>query len=440
MPHGETSTSTHTTGEGSPAPAERTDAHRVATDKCERALELFRHGKVTRGQAIVAFSKNLSDPVLNLSTQAIDSALESYLSHLDEFSRESALPEGPTGVPAVGGEREDNRQGEAPDAAEALQVDRQPGQQEEEASPQRPHRKRSRLESNVVESPDGSDSEDEFDSARKRRADTSLYAWSKTNLDAFSSSLSPELQVTFELQWNYAEDPKQALVHVLNCPGVPEFPSSEWLNVFKGNPVDLNHVLTGRYSLTWDEKQVEQLGDFKISHHTLVPTKPVQTAGDWVIAWQQTTTAVAFAFPHRREGLVKYNEYILVLFAAINPTLHHRVLDFDRAVRKRVAAARHIRLTNFETFTDLHLRFIESAGAGVPAEQRKLFPRSSRAGRATGRRARDRDHDPNEVCRRFNAGIDHGPAGDCAYRHACLTCGSLGHPKSECPKTKARPA
>ena len=438
MTHGETSTPTQSSGRESSPTTERTEAHRVATEKCERALELFRNGRVSREQVIIALSKNLSDPALDLPSKSIDSTLASYLTHLEDYARTSTRSaEGPAGGSAGPGTATGQPQGEDSDAAEVRQLAVEFEQSGEEASPTQPRRrshKRPQREKASAGSSDGSSSDDEPGSAKRRHADPSLYAWSK-HRGAFDALLSPDLQETFALQRNYAEDPKQAVVDVLNCPGAPEFPAAEWLNIFKGNPIDLNHVLTSRYTLAWDEKQVEQLGDFEISHRTLVPSKPVQTAGDWVIAWQQTIKAVTFAFPHRHDELVKYNEHILGLFAAITPTLHQRILDYDRAVRKRAASARHVRLTDAAAFDDLRLQFIESAGASVASEERRQAARTGR-GRTKGRRARERD--PSELCRRFNAGVEHGPAGDCPYRHACLNCGSVNHPKSECPKVKTR--
>ena len=436
MPHGESPTPTQTTGEGSSPTVAHTEAHQVATDKCERALELYRNGRISRQQAVIAFTKNLSDPGLGLSPESIGSALASYVDHLGEFADSAAHAGGSSGGPPDVGTWEVAPPGEDPDAAETLQLAGECDREDDKTSPpRRPHRRR-RREKAPARSSDGSSSEDEPGRSRKKHADPSLYAWSK-NREAFDATLSPELRATLALQRNYAEDPRQAIVDVLNSPGVPEFPASEWLNLFKGNPVDLNRVLTGRYSLAWDEKQSEQLGDFEISQRSLVPSKPVQTAGDWVIAWQQTSTAISYAFPHRHDEVVKYNEHVLSLFAAISPSLHQRILDYDRAVRKRVAATRHVRLTDVADFVDLRLQFLESAGANASTAERKAASRNGQT-RPAGRRPRDRD--PNEICRRYNAGVDHGPVGDCPYRHACLSCGTAGHPKSECPKTKGRSA
>lgn len=55
--------------------------------------------------------------------------------------------------------------------------------------------------------------------------------------------------------------------------GAPPFPESEWENILSGKSVDLDKVFSGIFPLGKDDKQVEHLGDFKLSHtHTSYPS------------------------------------------------------------------------------------------------------------------------------------------------------------------------
>ena len=109
---------------------------------------------------------------------------------------------------------------------------------------------------------------------------------------------------------------------LINSPSCPEFPDSEWTNVLAGCFINLDVVLTGYYSTSNNNKQVEEIRDFEIHFGTVNPTKNLSTVGEWNITWNQSSQAICAAFPPRASKLAQYAEYIIGLFAAIDVHFH----------------------------------------------------------------------------------------------------------------------
>ena len=84
-------------------------------------------------------------------------------------------------------------------------------------------------------------------------------------------------------------------------------------------------------------------------------TKVVKNGGEWSIAWNRTVRAIIFAFPHRLKEFTTYGEYIINLFSVTHPSVHSRVIAFDKAVRKRIGSVRNLKLSDFEKFADLKI-------------------------------------------------------------------------------------
>ncbi|RDX39627.1 hypothetical protein OH76DRAFT_1326752, partial [Lentinus brumalis] len=259
-------------------------------------------------------------------------------------------------------------------------------------------------------------------STKRTKPNTSLYAWSSTH-HVLEHGLRPELRRTLRLLRAYGVDIKTAKHHLLNSVAAPEFPYTQWTNILRGLAVDLDCVFSGQYSLGRDEKRVEKLGSVEISHRALVPSKTVQNSGDWVIAYQRTTEATSYAFPHRRPELEAYGRHILALFGALSPALQQRVIEYDRAVRRRVAAKRDLLLTDLDHFGDLKTQYIDSGGANVVGEETKVGQSSRNSNRASRRQ-----EDP---CRRWNNGVCPSQASKCRYRHVCLACAG-NHTVAQC--------
>jgi len=242
------------------------------------------------------------------------------------------------------------------------------------------------------------DSDEEGDIERER-ADPSKYAWAVSGVIQ-ESFLSENLRTTISLLHQYTLDIKRAKRNLLLSVGAPEFPSSEWDNVLRGFAVDLDRVLTGMHSATVDDDEVTELGPYKLTGPKSQPAKKVETT--------MGTTSL------------DYSELLL-------PNFHPRLLEFDRAVRKRVGLRRDLELTSFAAFDDLKIQFIDACGASVN--------RAGTGGRVkTAARSRARvqaSGDDVEACRRWNNGRC-PQTSSCRYRHACSKCGNRSHRVAEC--------
>jgi len=133
-------------------------------------------------------------------------------------------------------------------------------------------------------------SEDEDNEYEKRtHLDFSLLPWNEleeSNLDSMSK-LSPSLQKTHALLENFSQDVKRMQSSLLNCNrSIPQFPQAEWLNLLSGNSVDLDHVFSNIYTVSYNTKDIVKLGrNIELLHGLSTPAKMVKTHGDWVITW-----------------------------------------------------------------------------------------------------------------------------------------------------------
>ncbi len=400
-----------------------------AARECERQVDLYGKGSTTRSKAALAITSNLYRPELNLSEHDIADALESYFSMLDEIDerndevrsgrREKAKQREVMGG-AGNGRGESDRQNSPAHRASSIATVR--------------HERRARSISSTTQATGSSESESESTDAapasKRAKPDVSRYAWADAH-HALEHGLRPELRKTLRYLRAYAVDIKTAKHDLLNSVAAPEFPDGEWNNVLHGRAVDLDHVFSGQYSLGRDEKRVEKIGTVEISHKALIPSKTVLNSGDWVIAFQRTTEATSYAFPHRRPELEAYGRHILSLFGALAPSLQQRVIEYDRAVRRRTAAKRNLLLTDIDHFADLKTQYIDSGGANVSGEETKNSKSSGNSNRTSRRQ--------EEPCRRWNNGVCPSQASKCRYRHVCLSCGG-NHTVAQCLKAAARQA
>jgi len=65
-----------------------------------------------------------------------------------------------------------------------------------------------------------------------------------------------------------------------------------------GKAVDFDHVLSGLFSVSQDNKKTEQIGELEIAVGPSAPAKVVRTHGDWITAWDLTIEATIYIFPH----------------------------------------------------------------------------------------------------------------------------------------------
>ena len=261
--------------------------------------------------------------------------------------------------------------------------------------------------------------------SKKPRVDESAYAWVSGRRDRHTS-LSDNLTKTLKLIEVYTVDPKATKRSLVNEPDCPEFPDSEWKNIISGRAVNLDAVLSGQLSTNNDDLKVQKFGDLEISFGAVEPTKLVKNGGDWSIAWNRTVRATAYAFPHRLRELTSYGEYIINLFAVTHPTVHNRVISFDKAVRKRIGSVRNLELCDFEKFSDLKIAHMDSIGISVISGTSKED--------GIKKRKREKNWKKEEPCNNWNDGKCSQAEEDCRRQHICNKCRKGGHKGKDCRK------
>ena len=263
---------------------------------------------------------------------------------------------------------------------------------------------------------------DEERASKRPKIDESAYAW-VAGRKGKHILLSEGLTKTLKLIDVYTIDPKAAKRSLTNEPDCPEFPDLEWNHIISGRAVNLDAVLSGQLSTTHDDLKVERFGDIEVSFGSVEPTKAVKNGGDWSIAWNRTIRATVFAFPHRLQELTSYGEYIINLFAVTHPSVHGRVIAFDKAARKRVGSVRNLELSDFEKFADLKIAHMDSIGISVASE-----------GEAGPKGKQSKDWKKHEPCNKWNDGKCIQEEEDCRRQHVCNKCGKAGHRGNECRK------
>jgi hypothetical protein len=131
---------------------------------------------------------------------------------------------------------------------------------------------------------------------------------------------------------------------------------SEWEHIFKGEPVDLDKMLSSLHCVTIDPERKVSIGEAEITIGGAEAKRKVETSSEWATTWRSTWRATAFVFEHRQCELVKYGDYIERLFAAKRPGSHNQVILFDKGVRNEVVpvGGQAILLTDYHCFTSLY--------------------------------------------------------------------------------------
>jgi hypothetical protein len=261
--------------------------------------------------------------------------------------------------------------------------------------------------------------EDSLGTSKKQKADEGDFPWvARESISGIG--LSDDLQRTLELLRVYAKDLKFTKSSILTSSHAPQFPNSEWSNIITGAMVDLDHVISGSFAVSNDNRSVESIGGIQFKFGAIRAVKQVKTSGDWFIAWNLYSKAVAFAFPHRLGELSSYSQQILGLFSATSPGNHTSIIFLDKAIRVRVGERRDLLLTDNASFEDLRLYWLNPIGAGDPSKG-KDKPKS--------------DFRCEDPCDRWNRGVCRSKASECKYRHVCKECGGK-HRADECKSGK----
>ena len=144
--------------------------------------------------------------------------------------------------------------------------------------------------------------------------------------------LSPMLKRTQELLENYSWDPKFIKSLLLNNSRCPQFPDSEWSNLIASRAIDLDHILTGQYTISHDKRWTEKFSDLKFIIRSNKPAKTINKPRKWVTAWDVTIQTMLLIFPHRASEFIDYSIHIKSLFRALPTYVHDWVINYDCAV------------------------------------------------------------------------------------------------------------
>lgn len=376
--------------------------------QCLEITEQFRTGVISKIAAVLRLQNVIpKSGGTNTEEAASVAALGSYLSILDGYERVRASAAAGGRIAAEGfdartgsvdrGDRDASPEGSQPSTFAR--------------PPKRPHTSHS-------------DSEDEGEGSNKRKINMAELPWVTYEALGIFTPLSPSLSKTRSILENISLDIKTAKASLLLTPHLPQFPDSEWNNLLHGRAIDLDHVLAGMYSINHDERRTERLGQLEVVIGGTKPARVVETHGQWVIAWGQLVEATLVVFPHRAAELSDYGKHVNQLFSSFAEGLHGNVIKYDRAVRIHIGQRRDLSLTDYQQFTDLHVLWIQGAGAGAHSNTSK---RTANVGPKPRRR------DP---CRRFNDGKCPNSAASCNYAHVCSRCRRTGHAVDACAQPK----
>ncbi|THU84676.1 hypothetical protein K435DRAFT_615891, partial [Dendrothele bispora CBS 962.96] len=190
-----------------------------------------------------------------------------------------------------------------------------------------------------------------------------------------------------------------------------ELSSSEWNAIIQKKVCDFDAILSSIHSPAVPKSLKEKVGAFEIKVEKDVEvTKTVTNEAQWNKAFRLFKRATLHLFPHRDSELATYENHMGDLFLSIDPSLHPRLISYDKAVRNLVANRGDLTLAdiNHDAFRNAFRTHIENYGAFVVEKRPRV-----------------------EICKRFNQGIC---VGTCHYAHICSrpNCRRQGHGAHEC--------
>jgi len=263
-------------------------------------------------------------------------------------------------------------------------------------------------------SDDGARSDgDDGEPRKKPRLDESDMPWVK--LAPFDTPRAdPSCLKTVESLHLFHTDIKRAKFYVSIARGVPDnIPPSQWDRILKGEPIDLDQILSSLHRVTNNEERNAVISETTVVFRAAEATRKVTSSSEWSAAWRRAARAIAFVFPHRSRELEDYAEYIENEFAAKNQSGHSRIIQYDIAIRNLVRGGQQTLLTDTHRFVSLYSAIVMPDGVQYTSSNRRLQSRGK-----------------TELCNRFNDKGCH--ASTCRYKHACRTCGSSNHGRTSC--------
>ncbi|KAF7318342.1 C3H1-type domain-containing protein [Mycena chlorophos] len=280
-------------GEDGPPPPEQPQFNQDALRQCEGIIDSFRRGEISKARAQLGLNRALTaaQAATGASEDAFDAAYTSFAAALDDHERQIqvAAQQGQRGQPPPGPEDPALPAGHAPPPA---------GRQNDP------------------------------------------YPWTPEGI--IHSALNPIANhgdETHRILCLLLSDPKAARRSVLMARNVPEFPDSEWTNLLGGKVVNLDVIVSGLFSTVLEDQRTEILAggvELRFGHNE--PIRTVRDMGTWTVAFSKLETAFLFIYPHRRAELTVYRDFINSMFAAVSSDFHGRIIEFDKACRRRLAS------------------------------------------------------------------------------------------------------
>lgn len=240
-----------------------------------------------------------------------------------------------------------------------------------------------------------------------------------TSTQQYKSRLTNSMLDTRRLLKRYREDVDGVTESIQSAPDGPVgFPTSEWRNIVRGQPVNLDAVHASAHSFKPVQESIGRVGPFEIRSESSETLKRIDTAAQWISAWDETMQATEVAFPHRATELRDYGRGIRKLLDAVATCYHPRIFHYDEAVRGSVRGGETMSLTDEQAFRHLYTAYILPIGIQVQSS-------GGKGGRKEGR---------EQLCRNFNS--KGCTVKDCRYKHVCGNCGDTRHGRVDCPKGK----
>jgi len=359
-------------------------------EKLESIVDRYRKGESSKAEAVTSVVQTLGENAhVTLTEPQKDAALDSYLAELSTIPIRSIDPN---------------------------------SQSDHERQPISPGK---RGPTRRAPDPDSSDDDEGDDKTSKRqKLLESDMPWYVENEQPLQTSLHPSCDETRRLLRTYNHDITKAKFYAKIAPNSPSgIPSSQWERIFKGDAVDLNQIYASLHHVVPDEERTGRLGDAEIVFALAETKKRVRTASEWSSAWRRASRAITFAFPHRRDELLEYGDYIEGEFAAKLTTSHHRIILYDTALRNEVGGGQHCLLTESHKFSRLYSAIVMPDG---------IESQNSSGGKGKKPSGTNQDSPKSEICNKFNNGTCKNADADCKYKHLCKNCKKAGHGKKDC--------
>ena len=373
---------TQTTNQTPPLPTtnrpsllQRMDEHNSSED--EDTVDSFRSGNITKTTTVSSILRILGeDTDVSLTQSQKETTFDSYL--MEILSIQTTLDESrPTGL--------------------GIQHISQPSNTGRDLSSQGIRRN---------PEPDGSDDEDEGDSrSKRRRLEESDMPWYTDPAIPTFDVGNPSCEETRRLLRAYNRDISKAKFFVRIASNSPSgVPTSQWERILRGEAIDLNHIFALLHHVVPDEERTGRLGDAEISFGVSEPKKRISTAAEWSATWRTAARAISFAFPHRRDELIEYGDYIESEFAAKVVSSHHKLLLYDVALRNEVSGGQQFLLTDFPRFSRLYSAIVLPDGVESTDKPSGRKPGKGR-----------QQNDKSDICNKFNAGTCKNSNTKCKY-------------------------